>query len=227
MNPILVLMLPLITLLAIWLLFRGEVRSIRNFFGQSTSNKKNSGVFGKIGHGIVLFFCFMIVTCVALFLSEDIARGGAGMNGFVAFFIWVICMVILFKVSPMIAVLIPFVVYLVATGMSESSSDAWIGTCFFLIAAVVIVLYIKHRNKIDNSVDEGRKSGHIVCPKCGNYQCVIFIPPHVEVNDENDYYYDPYTGERMYYKKGKNVNVSGHYKCWDCGNEFLPKSKLW
>lgn len=171
----------------------------------------------KIKNIIVKIFCFLWITlmCIIGVAPEDDA--GAGMNGFLVFGLWIVCVFIMVKIRPWIAALISTLV--VTWAGIANSGMTWgeflekiempLGTMIIiLVLAKLLFGTAKEWEDESNARVErkrnAKKRGEACCPWCGSVS-IQYYPLGIPYRQ-----YDDYPIERSNHK----------YHCNNCGREW-------
>lgn len=202
-----------------------------------------------LGNLFINFMCFLWITATVLLcgMKNDEVAGGAGLNGFLAFILWLICIYILIKGHWKISTVSITVIYLllilykkygfILKADPEDAAEALgILLGFGLMAITIlymIVSYIKNHieetGKIEKRKKSARKRGEKCCPRCG--YPLMWVPaqrvPTDEFNDyeegrwENDYSADEHHPTSVWVTDRHHDriwrDIPGHHECTNCG----------
>lgn len=169
----------------------------------------------KIKNVIINVFCFLWITMVCLIAAMPKDGGGTGINGFLAFGLWILCIFIMTKIRPWIVALVST---LIVVGIQIANSEiTWAGFIKEIempIGTLVMVLIlgklflgeIKAWETESDARNErkrnAQKRGEACCPRCGSVSIQYYslgIP------------YEEY---------GEIKHLSNKYHCNNCGSEW-------
>lgn len=171
----------------------------------------------KIKNVVIKIFCFLWVSSVCSIGAIPKEEAGVGMNGFLAFGLWVLCIFITIKIKPWIAASISTVVVTVV-GIANSeitwagfwkSIELPLGT--LLITGMLIKLFL---GAIDEWEDESnarnerkknaQKRGEAYCPWCGSVS-IQYYPLGIPYQD---------------YVDSPIQRLNQKYHCNNCGRQW-------
>lgn len=170
----------------------------------------------KLKNGFIGLMCIVWVTLVWLIAPMDYSDlGGAELNGFLAFILWIVSMYLIIKVNAIIPAVGSTVILLIIRiskfGISDENFERIAEPIMVLIVFFVVgKLFLDSIDKIGDEAEErqrrkknARDRGEACCPWCGSVSIQYYalgIP-----------YKDDYGSIRHSYKK---------YHCNNCGCEW-------
>lgn len=88
---------------------------------------------------------FFIITVAALECAGDASMGGLGLNGFLAFLIWIVLMAILIKVSSILSIVISVVGYMLIYCLEFGADEKFCYAILLLAGMGACFLFLKKR----------------------------------------------------------------------------------
>lgn len=171
----------------------------------------------KIKNIIIKLFCFWWISLICLMGVAPKDDAGAGMNGFLVFGLWILCIFIMIKIRPWIAALIST---LVVVGVEIANSEiTWAGFLnkiemplgVVIMALILGKLFLGTVKEWEDESDaraerkkNAQKRGEAYCPWCGSVS-IQYYPLGIPYQEYEDY----------------PIQRSNHkYHCNNCGREW-------
>lgn len=174
---------------------------------------------------IVGGLAFSAVTCISVMTAgnhgdSNAQQIGAGVNGFIVFLIWVVCVFLIVKGHPIIASIGSFAFY-IGAHMMKFGEDKVVSDFNSAVAGVIVLgifaffglgmfkKWEQESNDREERKEHARKSGKACCPYCGRTSIQYYalgIPYEDSWDDRINDWTIGYS--------------SDHYKCLGCGHEW-------
>lgn len=134
-------------------------------------------MLGKMKNVIIKVLCFLWITMISLTAAVPKDGGGIGINGFLAFGLWILCIFIMTKIRPWIVALVST---LIVVGIQIANNEiTWaefikeMGTPIGVLVIILIILKLLDAWEAEAVVRSERirnaqKRGEAHCPKCGS-----------------------------------------------------------
>lgn len=173
----------------------------------------------KIKDGIIKVFSFLWISAMCLIGVAPVDDAGAGMNGFLVLGLWILCIFIMIKIKPWIAVAGSSLVVSAVAIDNHNSGMTWadflekieipLGTVIIvLVLAKLIFGSVKEWEDESDAIVErkkdAKKKGKACCPWCGSVS-IQYYPLGIPYQRYADY----------------PIERSNHkYHCNRCGREW-------
>lgn len=182
-------------------------------------------MLGKIKNVLVGIFCFSLVSAAWLSAPMSIEEGGANINRFLAFGLWVLSVFLIVKGKAIIATIgstVIVVAMMIHNGgvKANFSNIDWYPLWEFIAAVIVLFFvgkiivglfegYQQNLNEIAERRENAKKNGQVCCPHCASVS-IQYYPlgiPHKE--------YDANLEREVIMRDGYPI-----YHCNKCGKEW-------
>lgn len=183
----------------------------------------------KIKNIVIGFFCFSFISVIWLSAPMSFEDGGANMNKFLAFGLWILSVFLIVKGKAIVAtvgsIVIFFAIVIPNGGVKFNSNGMnWDGLIEF--AATIIGIYVvwkliinisesnqKYYEEIGERQENARKKGLAYCPSCGSTS-VQYYPLGVPYKDTE------YSEVRDDLVEVVKYDNTVHYHCNNCGRQW-------